>query len=162
MIGYINFGKDAAGESKDANHKDWVKLVSLSQSITRPVASTAGSHRSSDRATLGDVVCVKELDSSTTKLLQFACEGKHLPEVVIEITTSVGAGTEATLLKVTLNDVVFSNISLSGQFTGNHHPTESVSMNFSKIAWSYTKYDQAGKSGGNVDGKWNVMENKTF
>jgi len=160
MIGYINFGGEAKGEAKDANHKDWVKMVSLAQSITRPVASTAGSHRSSDRSTLSDVVVVKELDASTTKLLQFACEGKNLKEVVIEITTSVGAGTESTLLKVTLNDVVFSNVSMSGQFTGNHHPTESISMNFSKIAWSYTKYDETGKSGGNVDGKWNVMENK--
>lgn len=158
MIGYLRVD-GAAGEAKDQNHPDWIKLVSLSHTITRPVASTAGSHRASDRATLGDLVCVKELDASSPKLFEFACQGKAIPKIEVDITTSVGEGGEKTLMRITLTDTIISNTSLSGQFGGNHHPTESVSFNFAKIEWKYTKYNSLGASGGDVASNWDVQKN---
>jgi type VI secretion system secreted protein Hcp len=159
-IGYIQFD-GIKGEAQDSGHKDWVKVLTVSQIITRPVASTAGSLRSHERATVGDVVIVKEVDKSSPPLYEHACDGKHIAKVVIELTTSVGAGKDATFLKYTLENVIISSVSMNGSGgAGGHRPSESVSLNFQKIKWEYTPYDKAGKAQGNVPGGWDVMENK--
>jgi type VI secretion system secreted protein Hcp len=119
-IGYAQF-EGIKGNSQDVGHVDWVKVFQMNESITRPVASTAGSQRSHERATLGDVVIVKELDKSSPPLYEHACDGKVIPKVVIELTTSTGAGKDSTFMKYTLEDVIVTGVAMSGHGGGSGH-----------------------------------------
>jgi type VI secretion system secreted protein Hcp len=157
-IGYVQFD-GIKGESQDSKHKDWVKVLAISERIERPVGGTAGSLRSHERATVGDVVIIKEVDKSSPPLYEHACDGKHIPKVVIELTTSVGAGHDATFFKYTLENVIVSKVAMKTD-TGLTRATEEVSLNFQKIKWEYTPYDKAGKAQGNVPAGWDVMENR--
>jgi type VI secretion system secreted protein Hcp len=92
MAGYLKIG-DIKGESVDKDHKDWINLLSVSQSLTRPMsAGISGSTRQRASVTCGDVVCVKEMDASTPKLIQAVCDGTVFPKVQIDLCTSTGAG----------------------------------------------------------------------
>ena len=85
MAGYVQIG-DIKGESVDANHKDWINLLSVSQSVSRPMrAGISGSTRQRASADLGDIICVKEVDASTPKLIQAICDGRNYPEVKIDL-----------------------------------------------------------------------------
>lgn len=158
MIGYVQVD-GAPGESHDAGHKDWIKLLSVSESVTRPVMSK-GTTTATDRATLGDVVITKLTDKSSPKLYEFTTTGKSINKITIDLVTSIGAGTETTFLKITLENVIVSSFHLEGVDEGHHLPKERVALNFRKIKIEYWPHDKAGTKGGVVETSWDTGENK--
>ena len=55
MAGYMKLG-DIKGESVDKAHKEWINLLSVNQSLTRPMAAgISGSTRQRASVTCGDL-----------------------------------------------------------------------------------------------------------
>ena len=155
MIGYLKVD-GAGGQATEAGHDGWIKAVSFNHTVQRPVSSSAGSVRSTDRATLGDFVVVKELDLSTAPLYKLVAQGKVIPNVHFDVTTSVdGESGEKTVMHVEMTDVIISNFSMNGSLAANHHPTESVAFNFKTILF---KYKDPIKNK-NSEGGWDVEKN---
>ena len=74
MAGYIKIG-DIEGESTDKNHAGWINVLTVSQSLSRPMQSgISGSTRQRASVTCGDVIITKEMDASTPKLIQACCD----------------------------------------------------------------------------------------
>jgi type VI secretion system secreted protein Hcp len=158
MAGYLKIG-DIKGESVDKDHKDWINLLSVSQSLTRPMsAGISGSTRQRASVTCGDVVCVKEMDASTPKLIQAVCDGTVFPKVQIDLCTSTGAGARVPYYQWELVNVMVSDYSVSGATDGPEVPTESISLNYEEIQWTYDKMGKDGASKGKVDASWKVEE----
>ena len=158
MAGYIKLG-DIKGESVDKNHKDWINLLSVSQSLTRPMsAGISGSTRQRASVTCGDVVAVKEMDASTPKLIQAICDGTVFPEVSIDLATSTGAASRVPYFQYVLTNVMISSYSVSGATDGPQVPTEQFSLNYEEITWTYDKMGKDGASKGKVDASWKVEE----
>ena len=158
MAGYLKLG-DIKGESTDDGHKDWINLLSVSQSITRAMgagASGATRHRSS--ATFGDVVCVKEVDASTPKLAEAIADGKHFDKVEIDLCTSSEGGKRIPYLKWELKNVRVTSYSVSGATDGGQVPTEQLSFNYEEIKQTYDKLDNQNKSKGKVEYNWKIEE----
>jgi type VI secretion system secreted protein Hcp len=60
---------DIKGEATDQGHKDWILIESMSSPIHRSVPEGAkDQQRTKGHTTLGDVVVVRQLDKSSTKL----------------------------------------------------------------------------------------------
>lgn len=158
MAGYLKIG-DIKGESVDKAHKpadigrvsDWLTLSRLIQSIS-------GSTRQRASVTCGDVVCVKEMDASPPKLIQAVCDGTVFPKVQIDLCTSTGGGARVPCYQWELVNVVVSDYSVSGATDGPEVPTESISLNYEEIQWTYDKMGKDGASKGKVDASWKVEE----
>jgi type VI secretion system secreted protein Hcp len=62
-----------------------------------------------------------------------------------------------------MTDVVISRVAPMGSAKHqNDFPTESVSLNFSKITWTYTQQDRStGQAKGQVQTSWNMHKGAT-
>lgn len=156
MAGYMKIdGVD--GESTDAGHEKWINLLSVSQGLSRPMkAGASGSTRQRASTDVGDVVVVKEMDSSTTKLIQALCDGKNYKEILIDLCTSTGKEGRVPYYQWKLEKCFITSYDVSGGATDGSVPTESLSINFERIHWTYDKMDKDGNSTGKIPASWDV------
>lgn len=155
---FVKLG-DIKGESTDDGHKDWINLLSVSQTIDREPrdngASGSTRHRSS--ATFGDIVLVKEVDASTPKLQEAIATGEHFRDVHIDFTTEV-ADKRVPYLQWELKNARITSYSFSGAADNDPIPTDQISLNFEEIKVTYTKYDENGREAGKVEYTWKIEE----
>ena len=135
LVGYVNGAEAAAylkfdgvdGEATDAKHKEWIEVLSFSQTITRETSDSSGTTRTRGSATMGDIVVVKELDKSSPKLAESILMGKVFPKVEIHLTSSAGT----TYYAYELTNVMVTSYSISGD--ADQVPIEEFSLNFEKL-----------------------------
>lgn len=148
-----------SGESTDANHKGEFELMSFSHGVSQPrsaTASTAGGG-SAGRCNHTDFSITKEMDSASPVLNAQCCSGKHIPSIVVTLRRADG-DKSIPYMVYKLSDVVISSVSISGG--SDAVPIESVSFNYAKIEWEYTKQDRAkGGASGKTNGSWNLASN---
>jgi type VI secretion system secreted protein Hcp len=149
------------GESTDSKHKGQIEVLSYSHHISQAggAASSRTGGVTGSRVDLGDFSITKVVDKSTPNLFKYCANGKHIPSVVLEVTS---ANEQAhTYMKYTLSDVVIASVRGGG--SGNsegERPLEEVSFRFSKIEWQYTPFDNKGTPGGPVNASWDAATNK--
>lgn len=148
------------GESTDSNHKDEIELSNFSHGVSQPtsaVASTAGG-LTSGRCNHTDLSVAKMVDIASPTLNQLCCTGKHIAKVVLVCERSDG-DKRVQYFKITLSDVLISSVQISG---GGEVPHESVTFNYGKIEWEYTKQNlKGGAAGGKSTGSWDLSKNAT-
>ena len=152
---YMKLG-DIKGEATDSNHKEWIVLESVSSPFFRAHAGIDASGqcsvalRSRGDTTLGDVVVVRELDKSSTKLQEAACSGgdgsSGYGEVIIDLVSS-GPSKQEPYLTYVLTDVIVTSYSVGPGVNGSGEtvPMESISLNFSTVEVSYVPGKKDGK-----------------
>jgi type VI secretion system secreted protein Hcp len=155
---FANFG-DIKGECTDKNHKDWVMITSFDHGVTQPASvtqKTAGG-RTAEAVQHSEFKIVKMVDAATPKLYEAACKGTHIPEVVIECWRA--GGDPLKYLEIKLKEVLISGVVANGNPKGEHgFPTETVSMTYGAIEWTYTKQKADGTAGGNIAAKWSLAQ----
>ncbi len=155
MAGYLKMG-DIKGESVDKDHKDWIDLESVSQGLSRPTGGVNTS-RNKGSVQVGDVVLTKKMDASTAKLIQACCDGTDFDEVLIDLCASQGAGARVPFFQWKLSNVRVTSYNLGGS-ASDSDLYETMSLNYSKIDWTYDKMGKDAKSQGKVDASWKVEE----
>ena len=134
---YLKFdGVD--GECKDPAHDKWIDVSSIQFGAGRAITG-AGSTRNVGPATHQDVKVTKWIDKSTPILMESVCKGKVYPKVEIEVTAAGYDPTSSntTYLTYVLENVIISSYSTGG-VGGDTVPTEELSLNFTKIEYSYS------------------------
>lgn len=158
MSGYLKVG-DIKGESVDAGHQGWLRLLTVGNHLARPMAPGAsGSTRHRSSVTFGDLVCVKEVDSSTPKLQEAIADGTCFPKVNVDLCTSSEGGKRIPFLQWELTNARVSSYSISGDAQDADLPTEHISFNFEEIKVTYNKLGKDNKSAGKVEFSWKVEE----
>lgn len=152
------------GESSDDKHKDWIELISYDHHIEQPASSTASSvgGATAERVNHGAFKFIHQLDKATPKLLEACCTGKHIKEVTIEFCRA--GGDKVKYMEIKLEQVLISAVTENGSSTGESgFPSETVSLSYGKIKWTYTQQKrQDGSAGGNVSAGWDLTANKTI
>lgn len=154
MPAYAKIG-DIKGEATDQDHKDWVLLDSMSSPIHRSIpAGAKDQQRTKGETTLGDIVFVRQLDKSSTKLAEACASGKFYPEVEIHFCSTI-KGKQQPYLKYKLKDVIVSSYTFHGNSSGDPIPSEEVALGFTEVEWTYVILDpKTGDATGNVPGKY--------
>jgi type VI secretion system secreted protein Hcp len=150
------------GEATDDKHKDWILADACSLPVFRSIpGGSVDQQRTKGETSLGDISLTRQLDKSSPKMCEACALGKFNKKVVVEFTTTVGGKTE-TYLKWELENVIFTGYSVHGNSSGEPLPSEQVSMNFTKITYTYTEYDnKTGSKKGNVEMKYELGANKS-
>jgi type VI secretion system secreted protein Hcp len=154
MPAFVKMG-DIKGEATDEGHKDWIIIDSLSAPIFRSIPQGAkDQQRTKGETMLGDVVVVRQLDKSSTKLQEACASGKFFPEVEVHFCTTVKAKQEP-YLKYKLKDVIVTSYSFHGNASGDPLPSEEVTLGFTEAEWTYVIVDpKTGDPKGNVPAKY--------
>ncbi|MEQ9408990.1 MAG: type VI secretion system tube protein Hcp [Fuerstiella sp.] len=155
MAAFMKLG-DIKGEATDNDHKDWIIIESMSSPIFRSIPEGAkDAQRSRGDTTLGDVVVVRELDKSSTKLQEACANGTFFDEVEIHFTTQV-KNKQEPYLTYKLKDVIITSYSFHGNAAGDPLPTEEVTLGYTEVEWTYITVDpKTGDKKGNVPAKYN-------
>ena len=149
------------GEASDSAHAKWVIADSASLPVFRSIPGGAvDAQRTKGETSLGDINFTRQLDKSSPKLMEACVLGKFNKLVTIEFTTTM-SGKSETYLKWALENVIFTGYSVHGSSSGDPLPSEQVSVNFTKMTYTYTEYDpKTGSKKGNVEAKYELGANK--
>ena len=148
------------GESQDAKHKGEIDIMSFSWGAHQAGTSAIGSGAGSGKVSLQDLQITKKVDSSSPLLFLNCANGAHIKEGNLVVRKA--GGDQLEYLKIKLTDVLVSSYQPSGHVHGGDDiPTESVSLNFSKIEMNYQPQGADGKAqGGPILAGWDVKANK--
>jgi type VI secretion system secreted protein Hcp len=144
------------GESQDADHDEWIDVLSLDWGAYRPESGSTGQSRRRGAAVIEDLVITVEYEKATPKLLEKCLKGEVVPKLDIELTTTFG-GARATYLKYELKNVMVTSYQVSA-FGDDEAgpPTVVIGNNFEEIKVTYTEFSDDGSTAGNVEAEHKV------
>jgi type VI secretion system secreted protein Hcp len=143
--------KGIDGEATDKNHDKWILIESMSSSIHRSITDGARDmERVRGRTTTADVVVVRQLDKSSTKIEEACANGTFYDQVEINFCTTVGNAQEP-YLKYTLHDVIVTSYGCHCNAEAQPRPSEEITLGYTKVEWEYVEIDpKTGKKKGSV------------
>lgn len=142
------------GESVDARHPKEIEVLSFSQGVSTPPPLPGGG---GGRASFSDLSITKLVDKSTPTLYLKCAQGAQIKEAVLVLRLSGGSSLE--FYKIKLTDVLITSVQTSGSSGGDNRPVESISLNFSKIEWTYVPQKADGSGDTPVVTTWNLVTN---
>lgn len=138
MAIYMKYGNIKGAVTTDG-FKDWIELNSFQWGVGRSIGTAARGSMSREHSepSLSEVSVTKLSDISTPKLFLDAVAGKLDSKVTIKFTTTAQGDVE-TFLTYEMENTGLSHYSLS---SGGDMPTESMSLNFTKITEKFSGMD---------------------
>lgn len=133
MTIYLKSDK-AKGSSTTKGFENQIELESLSFGAGVGIGSPRGGDRTTSEPSVSEISIAKKVDKASEDLLKALLKGESLGMVEISF-TAASSGEAVPYLVLKLEEVLVSGFSVnsSGDF-----PNESVSLNFSKLEWSFT------------------------
>ena len=138
MAIYMNWD-GVHGDVTTQGFEKWIELTSFQWGVGRGIGSAMSGQasRESSIPSVSEIVVTKRMDGSSPGLWTDSVAGQLNTTVKIAFTTtSQGATTQ--FLNYELTNTGLSGYSLS---SGGDMPTESLSLNFTKVVWKFTGTD---------------------
>jgi type VI secretion system secreted protein Hcp len=145
------------GESQLKNFTDKIELLSFSHGVAMQITGdVSNAERTSGRPNHQDFTATKYLDKASPLLNQACCKGTVLGTVKI----TVGRNDKGAVLPIILYELensVLSSVSVGGG--SGDKPVETLTLNYSKITWTFNAQKEAGGKEGEVKAAWDVSTN---
>ena len=147
---YMNYNNLAvAGDVTEGGHKTWIELSSFQWGVGRGISSPTGASadRESSAPSVSEVVITKAQDISSVGMLTQALQGVGVPVQIDFCRTNKDQ--MDIYLTIELVNVMVSGFSTS---SGGDRPSESITLNFTKVTYKGTqmKPDGSGTSPANI------------
>jgi type VI secretion system secreted protein Hcp len=145
------------GESKDTKHKGSIEISGWSWGAAQTGTSSSGGGAGAGKVAMQDAHFSMSVSKASPKLMLACAKGDHIKQAVL---TCRKAGTDQQeYLKYTFSDVLISSFQTGGA-GGGVTPTETLTLNFSKIEVEYKEQQHDGTLGGRIKTGWDVKANK--
>lgn len=157
---YMKYG-DVKGNVTSGDHKDWIELTSCQFGTGRPMTMSSGGATNREAGAtpnVSEIVCSKVNDDSSQQLFNESITGEAVSTIIHFCQTSKG-GALQTYLELTLDKCMISGYSLS---SGGDRPMESLTLNFTKITYKYTKFSGENKLGSPATSGYDLETTKAF
>lgn len=156
----LKFATTINGEATVANHEKWITIDSIQFGVGRSITSVGGGgDRETSNPSFSEVTMSKSMDVASTELFMQASCGKSLGKAEIHFIQTGGTAAKGqTYCKIELDEALVSSYSAS---SGGDRPSESFSLNFTKISYQYDKFD-GGKVVTGTAKKWNLEKNEVW
>ena len=143
---YIKYG-DIKGDVTADGHKGsdgWFEVNSFNWGVGRGISSPTGgsADREASAPSVSEITVSKSMDIASYAILNEALQGEGLGCEIHFCKTDKGV--LETYASYILEDCMVSGYSVS---SGGDRPTETLSINFTKIEYKYTPYDDQHKAG---------------
>ena len=129
------------GDVTAEGHEKWIECGSFQWGVGRGISSPTGASadRESSAPRVSEITLTKAQDAATVKVLDAAFQGEGVA-VTIDF-TKTDKGKLETYLTYTLTNTMISGYSIS---SGGDRPSESLSLNFTKIECKLTPMGASG------------------
>jgi type VI secretion system secreted protein Hcp len=151
----LKFSKEIKGDASAAGFEGQIKLGSTSFSAARSVSVAAGTEaRETGTPNFSELMCSKDFDIASTELFMQSVSGASLEEGTLTFLQTDSEGNPQVYLVVTLTDPIVTHYSLN--CAGMDKPSESFTLNFTKIKLAYTQYTGEKATKASPKG-WNLL-----
>lgn len=143
MAIYMEYdGGNIKGDATADSHKDWITLNSCQFGIGRGISTPVGSaeNREASTASVSEITVTKSMDAASGPLWQELVKNTSGKDVTIDFTSTSG-GADNTFMYVKLTNTLVSGMSFS---SAGDRPSESLSLNFTKIETKFMEQKQGG------------------
>lgn len=146
------------GEATHDKHQKWIDVSSLQFGIGRGISTPSGStaNREASEPSVSEVVITKAMDGASPKLFTESATGAVGKKVEIHLVSTGSPGN--TYVEYILTNSLISGYSVS---SGGDRPTESVSINFTKMEYKFIPYDDKNKAGTPVSVSYDLASTKS-
>ncbi len=134
---YLKYNDGAIkGNVTEKGHKEWVEVNSFQWGVGRGIGSPVGrsANREASAPSVSEIVVTKMMDKSSFAWLQEGLKGKGVKCEIHFCATD--AGQLKTYATYKLENCMISGYSVS---SGGDRPTESISINFTKVEFMFAE-----------------------
>ena len=134
MAIYMKYGS-IKGDATHEEHKDWIEVHSLQWGVGRAIMTPSGStrNREASEPSVSEVTVTKMMEASSPSFFTEAVTGNKGVEVKINLVSTGSPG--RVYATYTLSNALVSGYSMSTG--GDGRPSESISINFTKVEYKY-------------------------
>lgn len=156
----LNFATAIKGDSIVDSHTDWITISSLQMGVGRAISvSGGGKDRDTSNPSFSEITLTKSTDMSSADLFMQAVCGKSLGKAEIHFIQTGGSDKKnQVFLTIELEEAIISSYSAS---SGGDRPSESFSINFTKISYKYDAFSGDTITTGTAK-KWDLKANATY
>ena len=148
-----------AGESTDANHKDEIDVQSWSWGVSQSGSSSPGGGGGAGKASFDAFHFVSRISKASPAMFLACASGSHLKSATLSGVRGAGrVKGGAAFLTIKMTDVIISSLQLGD--APDAEPVDQMSVNFSKLEWTYIPQSSKGSSQPPVTAGWDVKQNK--
>lgn len=153
---YMNYD-GIPGDVTAAGHEKWIQLDSCQFGVGRSVSNPTGRgvNREASAPSVSEIVVSKPHDDASVKLFQASLHGEG-KEVKIDFCKTEKDNLEP-FLQLTLSDCLVSGYSCS---SGGDSPTESLTLNFTKIEYKHIGMGKDNAPGSPEAATWDLAQAK--
>jgi len=149
---------DIKGESAQKGHEEEIDILSWSWGESNSGSSSDGGGSGSGKVNMQDVAFAMKINKASPALFKACASGAHIAEGVL---TCRRAGKEPRpYLTIKFTDCLVSSFQTGGS-QGDEVPTDSISLNFSKIDYSYTPQKADGTLGTAIPAAYDIKTGVT-
>ena len=138
------------GDSLDRAHPKWHEVSDFSWGVAQSATPTGGGG-GAGRPTLQPLIFSTPFTAAVPTLFDACVTGRAIPKAVLEAAKH-GAQTPVTYLKIELEDVRVSSLSLAG--SGGELPTESFALTYRRLTVTASTVDAAGRPASTTTASW--------
>jgi type VI secretion system secreted protein Hcp len=156
----LKFATAINGESTVTGHDKWINVDSVQFGVGRSISMIAGGgDRETSNPSFSEVTFTKSMDVASTEIMMQATCGKSLGKAEVHFIQTGGTDAKGqAYCKIELEEAIVSSYSAS---SGGDRPSESISLNFTKISYQYDKFD-GDKITTGTPKKWDLEKNETY
>jgi type VI secretion system secreted protein Hcp len=126
-----------------------IPILSYSVGASNPGSLATGGGAGAGKVSFSSLSMLKAVDSNSPALFTAVARGEHF--AVATFTAQWGTAATSATMSYKLEDVVVESVQHSGG--GGGAPTESLSLFFGKVTWTYTD------ASGTTSGSWDLTTN---
>jgi type VI secretion system secreted protein Hcp len=153
-----DFGDKIKGECTLDGYKDKVELLSFSHGVAQQITGDQSNQkRTSGKPNHQDFTVTKYVDLATCAIINACNAAQAIPLVKVYVLQNED-GKVNPIMTYELTNVIISSDSVGGG--GGGKPQETVTMNYTKISWTYKPQKPEGDVNGQDAAKWSLATNK--
>ncbi len=147
------------GESEDTTHKGEIEIASWNWAAKQTGTSGHGGGSGAGKVEHQDIEIRKRTDRASPVLYKLCCKGQHVASA--DLTVRKAGGDALEYLHIRLEDLLITSYEIGGE-PKDDQVMETIRINFSRAAISYTPQIAAGGGGAKVSGGWDLKKNCEF
>lgn len=145
------------GEAGDSKLGGQIEVDSFSWGASNAGTHSSGSGGGAGKVSFQDIHFTAKVSKASPQLMQACAQGTHIGKVVLTVRKQ--GGDQQDYYKIVLSDVLVSSYQSGGHDGSNSVPTDSFSLNFTKIEFDYKPQKKDGSLDSPQHGGWDLKTN---
>ena len=150
------------GETNLSGFTNCIEVSSFNHGVSLPIqSSTSNTGRTLGRPQFQELMLSKELDATTPHLNYHCAKGSNLGKTELYLVRQDGSSdgdskNAFAYMVYEMTETMISSVSIGG---AGGTPTETISLNFSQMTWTYKPQETKTGAKGNVTHAWDQAKN---